>query len=154
MNPDQVFQKSDKGREEIAKRTLRLEARRRTLLILVDGNSDAANLAEKAAQLGDAMALLQSLWTEGFIEPVGGVAAAAEAAATGTLADGSLEELKRNACSEIGRLMGPDGDAVALKLERATTREAFLAEARKAHDILKAFLGPKKAEQFAKVTGL
>lgn len=75
MNPDQVFQKTDKGREEIARRTFRLEARRRTLLILVDGRSDAANLAEKAAQLGDAMAQLQTLWTEGFIEPLGGAAA-------------------------------------------------------------------------------
>lgn len=104
MNPELVFQKSDKGREEIAKRTFRLEARRRTLLILVDGRSDAANLAEKAAQLGDAAALLQTLWAEGFIEPVGGVVAAADAAATDALGDGSFEELKRNACSEIERL--------------------------------------------------
>jgi hypothetical protein len=160
MNPELVFQKTDKGREEIAKRTLRLEARRRTLLILVDGQSDAAGLAEKTAHMGDTMALLQTLWSEGFIEPVGGAGAApgaalaAAAAEGGTTLPGSLEQLKRTACAEIERLMGPDGDAVALKLERTGTREEFVAEARKAHDILKAFLGPKKAELFRKAIGL
>ena len=164
MNPEQVFQKTEKGREEIAKRTLRLEAKRRTLLIMVDGQSDAANLAEKTAHLGDAMALLQTLWSEGFIEPVGGAApgaAAAEGAAQGAAPaagaptlTGSLEQLKRTACVEIERLMGPDGDAVAIKLERAGTREEFLAEARRAYEILKAFLGPKKAELFRKAIGL
>jgi hypothetical protein len=121
------------------------------LLILVDGQSDAAGLAEKTAHMGDTMALLQTLWSEGFIEPVGGAAPAAEG---GTTLPGSLEQLKRTACAEIERLMGPDGDAVALKLERTGTREEFVAEARKAHDILKAFLGPKKAELFRKAIGL
>jgi hypothetical protein len=167
MDPEQIFQKTDKGREEISKRTHRVEAKRRTLLILVDGQSDAASLAEKVAHMGDAMAMLGSLWSEGFIEPVGEAPAAAPEAApaatsvpgasavpgTGAV-PGTLEQLKRAACTQIERLMGPDGDALALKLEKTATREEFFAEARKARDALKAFLGPKKAEIFAKAIGL
>ncbi len=75
MDSDLVFQKTAKGREEIEKRTFRVDAKRRTLLILVDGRSSAGDLAEKTAQMGDAFALLQSLWTEGFVEPMGASAA-------------------------------------------------------------------------------
>ncbi len=167
MDPEQVFQKTDKGREEISKRTHRVEAKRRTLLILVDGQSDAANLAEKVAHMGDAMAMLETLWSEGFIEPLGEAPAAAPEAAPATTslpgastAPGAsavpvtLDQLKRAACTQIERLMGPDGDALALKIEKTATREEFLAEARKARDALKAFLGAKKAETFAKAIGL
>ena len=149
MHPDNVFQKTPKGREEIEKRTLRIDHKRRTLLILVDGRSTAAELAGKAAHIPDGMALLQSLWTDGFIEPVGAVIAQAEPVG-GTR---SLEELKRAACGAIERMMGPDGDSIALKIERAPTLEAFFAEAAKARDALGAFLGPRKAAEFWKSLG-
>ena len=159
MNPDQVFQKTEKGREEIAKRTHRLDARRRMVLIIVDGQSSAESLAAKVAHVEGSETFLQSLWTEGFIEPVGGAIATAPAvAAAPALRPGAdpvaLEQLKRSACSQIERLMGPDGDALALRIEKATTHEQFLAEARKVREALSAFLGPKKAELFAKSIGL
>ncbi len=44
--------------------------------------------------------------------------------------------------------MGPDGDALAIKLGRAATREDFVAEAQKARVALGAFLGPRKADEF------
>ena len=150
MQPDNVFQKTPTGREEIEKRTLRIDHKRRTLLILVDGRSSAAELAGKAAHIPDSMALLQSLWTDGFVEPVGAVVAQAEPPAGGQR---SLDELKRAACGAIERLMGPDGDSLALKIERAPTLEAFFAEAAKARDALGAFLGPRKAAEFWKSLG-
>ncbi len=158
MSPEQVFQKTDKGREEIAKRTFRLEARRRTLLILVDGHSDAASLAEKTAHMGDGIAQLQTLWSDGFIEPAGEALAAAPAGSTPIAGretgPGSLEQLKRKACAEIERLMGPDGVGLALRIERTTTHAEYLAEARKASAALNAFLGPRKGEEFARTMGL
>jgi hypothetical protein len=149
MHPDNVFQKTPKGREEIEKRTVRIDHKRRTLLIMVDGKASAAALAEKAAHIPDAMALLQSLWTEGFVEPVG--AAIAEVAPLRS--DRSLEELKRVAAKTIERLMGPDGDAIAINIERAASLEAFFAEAARARDALRAFLGPRQAEEFWKSLG-
>jgi hypothetical protein len=61
-----------------------------------------------------------------------------------------LDQLKRAACKAIGRLMGPDGDSLALKLERAPTREAFFAEAARTRAALGSFLGPRQAEEFWK----
>ena len=71
MDPALVFAKTDKGREEIEKRTYHIDFKRRTLLIIIDGQSDAETLARKATHLGDTLALLQSLWEEGFIAPAG-----------------------------------------------------------------------------------
>lgn len=149
MQLEDVFKKTPKGREEIEKRTFRIDHKRRTLLILVDGRSNAAALAEKAAHIPDGMALLQSLWTEGFVEPARAVAP--EVARPRS--DRPLEELKRAACRSIGRLMGPDGDSLALKLERAPSPEAFFAEAAKARDALRSFLGPRQANEFWKSLG-
>ncbi len=81
MDPNLVFQKTAKGREEIEKRTLRVDAKRRTLLILVDGRASASVLAEKTAQMGDAFELLQSLWSQGLVEPTGAAAGLSAAAA-------------------------------------------------------------------------
>ena len=50
--------------------------------------------------------------------------------------------------------MGPEGEALALKLEAAPTREAFHAEARKVHQALVTFLGERKAAEFARALGL
>ena len=149
MHPENIFQKTQKGREEIEKRTFRIDHKRRTLLILADGRSNAAALAEKAAHIPDGMALLQSLWTEGFLEPVGAVVEEVAQPPSGR----PLGELKRIASKAIERLMGPDGDTIALKLERAPTHEAFFAEAARAREALGAFLGPRQAEEFWKSLG-
>lgn len=162
MNPESIPQKTEKGREEVAKRTYRLEARKRTLLILVDGRTDAAALAAKAAHLEDASAILDELAAQGFIEATGGAqpaaapAAPAAGAARAVAADGAaapgappLEALKRTAVLQIERLMGPDGEALALRIEKAATRDEFYAEARKVHAAMVSFLGARKAEAFA-----
>ncbi len=156
MDNESVLQKTAKGREEIEKRTFRVDARRRTLLILIDGRASAGELADKAAHIPDVPALLQSLIDQGFVESLTGEAPAAPAqpAAATNLAGASLDELRRNACRQVERLMGPDGDAIALKLERAATMQEFLAQAQKTREILLAFLGPRKAEEFWKSLGL
>ncbi|QJR10264.1 hypothetical protein DSM104443_01318 [Usitatibacter rugosus] len=168
MNPKSVFRKTEKGRDEIAKRTHRLDARRRMVLIVVDGQADAESLAAKVAHLDNALELLESLSAEGFVEPTDGPEFAepsrpayprsttprAPAPAPVSPSSLPLEALKRSAVSQVDRLMGPGGEALALRLEAAPTREAFLAEARKVHQALVASVGARKAEDFARSLGL
>jgi hypothetical protein len=158
MDPEQVLSKTDKGREEIATRAHHLDAKHRRILILVDGTSTAGAIAAKVAGFDDGLAVLDDLLSAGFVAGAGAAVAppapTAPAAAAPPAATDSLESLKRLACGQIERLMGPDGDPLALRIEKAGSREEFLAEARKVHAALSAFLGPKKADLFAKALGL
>lgn len=63
-----VFDKTDKGRTEIATRANRLAARQRTLLLLVDGHRDTIELMEKVAGLGLNEKALVELLKGGFIQ--------------------------------------------------------------------------------------
>lgn len=81
-----VFDKTEKGREEIATRSHHLAPRLRTLLLLVDGKRDTDELMAKVGGLGLDQKALVDLLEAGFIEvggmaavePVAGVAAALE----------------------------------------------------------------------------
>ena len=76
------FDKTAKGREEIATRAHRLAPRLRTLLLLVDGKRDTVDLMSKVSGLGlDEKALVELLEGE-FIEVGGGAAMAAATAAS------------------------------------------------------------------------
>ncbi len=149
MTSDLVLRKTAKGREEIDKRLHHIDSRRRTLLILVDGRASVDEVAKRAAHIEDAAALLQQLHAEGFVEPVDGSRPLAPTANSDAAASSdSLATVKRRACREIERLMGPGGEPIALELERAATHQEFLEAARKARDAIGAILGPRKAAQF------
>lgn len=160
MNPALVFGKTAKGREEVEKRTWRIDSRRRMLLIMVDGVHTAEDLATKSAQPEDAFSQLQSLWTEGFIEPASGERAAPEApapaAAAAPVAVGgrSLEELQRAASRAISNLLGPEGENMALRLEKTKTVDQFIMEAQRTREALRAFSGQKKSDAFWQALGL
>ena len=89
-----VFDKTDKGRQEIATRATHLAARQRTLLLLVDGRRDTIELMAKVAGLGLDEKALVDLLDGGFIRVHDDAAAtntdtaapAADAAATDTAA--------------------------------------------------------------------
>ena len=71
-----IFDKTDKGRDEIATRGNHLPARLRTLLLLVDGKRDTVELMAKVAGLGlDEKSLVELLEGE-FIQVAGSVALA------------------------------------------------------------------------------
>jgi len=158
MDPALVLAKTAKGREEIEKRTFRLEARRRVMLILVDGQSSAEDLSSRSSDADEAMTTLQFLWTEGFIEPAGAFAGAqpeaAQMAAPVIQTTKSLSELQRLASKSIENLLGPEGENMALRLEKTKTMEQFLAEAQHTRDTLKQFVGQRKADLFWAALGL
>lgn len=62
-----IYDKTDKGREEIATRQYQLPTRLRTLLVLVDGKQTAESLLKKVAGLGLNEASLEELAEKGFI---------------------------------------------------------------------------------------
>ena len=93
-----VFDKTDKGREEIATRATHLAARQRTLLLLVDGRRDTVELMAKVAGLGLDEKALVELLDGGFIRVhenttavTAGAAAVAEIAA---LPDGTVPKTR------------------------------------------------------------
>lgn len=158
MDPSLVLVKTAKGREEIEKRTFRLEARRRVMLILVDGQSSAEDLSSRSADPDEAMTTLQSLWTEGFIEPAGAFAGAQpdapQPAQRVIQTSKSLPELQRLASKAIENLLGPEGETMALRLEKTKNMEQFLAEAQRTRETLKQFVGQRKSDQFWSALGL
>ena len=154
MNPSAVYMKTPKGLEEIAKRTFRLAPRLRTLLILVDGRSSSAELAEKAASLGGIAPMLAELAAQGFITAAGAPVAASVAAATpgATQAPGgisrSLDDARRHAIDQILSYLGPGGDMLTERLEKAQTRDALIAECERCRQALRAMAGAQKADRF------
>lgn len=66
---DIVFDKTDKGREEIATRKYQLSSRMRALLVLVDGKQSAQELLKKVSGIGLNEASILDLQKNGFIRP-------------------------------------------------------------------------------------
>ena len=67
-----IYDKTDKGREEIATRQHHLQARLRTLLLLIDGQHNLDDLLKKTAGLGLNEENVAQLLAEGFIALVRG----------------------------------------------------------------------------------
>ncbi|MBK8064238.1 MAG: hypothetical protein IPK29_09445 [Betaproteobacteria bacterium] len=153
MDPSAVFAKTPKGLEEVANRTYKLPPRLRALLIMVDGKISAAELAAKAASLGGIVPMLAELSSQGFIAaPTTQAAETVPAgAATGTAtatAPRSLEGARRYAIDQILTLLGPNGDPLTERLEKAQSREALVTEGERCRQALRAIAGAQKAERF------
>lgn len=88
-----VFDKTEKGREEIATRKYHLSPRARSLLVMIDGKQNADDLLKKVAGLGLTEQCMADLLQEGFIREAASPTAATppEPAATLQDTDSSLE---------------------------------------------------------------
>lgn len=143
---DVVFQKTDKGREEIAKRTYRLPARVRSMLILVDGRRSAAQLLDQGRHFGDAEQFLRDLVEGGFVEPAGGPPHGE--ASLATVADAVMPALRSFAQRFVVDALGPDGDEIAVKIEQARDAAELDARLERVRDLLRELRGPRVAERF------
>ncbi|WP_426175818.1 hypothetical protein [Massilia sp. TWR1-2-2] len=74
-----IYDKSDKGREEIATRKHHLPARLRMLLVLIDGRHTRESLLAKLAVVGLCAADIDELLTQQYITLLGGGPAADDA---------------------------------------------------------------------------
>lgn len=150
MNPDVIYAKTAKGLEEMTKRTFKLPARMRTLLIMIDGKAPVADLITKSASPDEAAAYVTALLDDGFIEPKGiGPSQVAKPASLPTGVD-SVEVAKRFVIHALEHALGPDADLFTAKVE-ATTNIGDLAHlAPKQVDIIRGVGGAKKAEAFVR----
>jgi len=89
-----IYDKTEKGREEITTRKYQLAPRLRTLLVMIDGKQSAIEIMKKVAALGLTEANLQELLEQEFITEI---AAQAEATLTTTNAPALPEPIPTNA---------------------------------------------------------
>jgi hypothetical protein len=137
-----VFDKTDKGREEIATRKYHLSAKLRGLLLIIDGKHSGESLLKKFAGVGLSDQVLKELLENDFIHTIAPAAAAPEPAnidatvaqqekpaSTGVLAEGETQyQSIYNFYSEtIKNTIGLRGYALQLKVERAGSIEDFRA---------------------------
>lgn len=170
-----VYRKSAKGVSEIETRAHRLPPRLRSALILVDGKRSDDDLRAMLAQQADET--LAALAAEGFIEVVATVEPAAAprrvAVASGgssmfpstgtgpTLPPGAPSSLavsippselasrKRDATRAINDLLGPMGESLSLKIEKARTGEEFKQVLEAALQVIASARGRSEAAAFA-----
>ena len=151
INPGAVFRKTAKGVEEIDKRTHRLGIKLRMALVLVNGQRDAAEIIVDVRDNGEAM--LAELLAGGFIEPASGapaVSATASPSAASAVAFGALDlkTAQRKAVKAIEELLGPEGESIALKIERCKTVAEFQGVLEKTRDLIRMSRGESRAQKF------
>lgn len=151
-----IYRKTSKGVDEIATRAHRLSPRLRTALILVDGARDDAQLRSLIAQ--NAAETLQELVSEGYIE-VAGVSeevrkpdkperAAASPAAPALSDSKAFAAYRAEAVRAFNDLAGPAGEALAIKMEKAGSREQLAPLLGVAHQIITNARGVQAANEF------
>jgi hypothetical protein len=152
-----VFHKTQAGANEIATPAHALPPKLRRALIMVDG---AKTVAELSAMFrpGEAAAILLELQAKGLVSLSGGVLAKAAEAAPApepavNVSQERFEEIRREAMREISHRLGPNGDALALKVEHCATPQELRVALREAEKILASFLGADVGRTFAQKVG-
>jgi hypothetical protein len=148
VDSNAIFVKTAEGQREIATRALKLTPRLRALLILIDGQSNAATIAEKAQTLGAIVPMLAELHAKGLIASLQPPPGSAQSGGSGGGITPSISEARRYAIDQMLALLGPGADAFTARLEVAQTRDSLLAEAERCRQALTGAAGSQKAERF------
>lgn len=150
-----VFHKTALGATEIGGATRTLAAKLRRALILVDGAKSVADLAPMFRQ-GEIDAILEELQAGGYISLEGGevaVAGPATGVPAAAIGEQRFQEAKRAAMREVMDRLGPNGDTLAVRIERATTPAELRAALGEAERVFEAFLGQAAARAFVQKIG-
>ena len=140
-----TYKKTPKGEEEIATRAYRLSARERSVLVMADGRTPAAEIARRASALGDAQALLGTLLDGGFIEPVGQVA---ETPPVAPSFSATHQEAARFASRYLLDALGPASDMIGARVEACRDPVQLIELLGKCREAIQAGAGRKKADDF------
>jgi hypothetical protein len=160
LDEDLVFQKSEAGAREMAAPAHGLSPKLRRALILVDGTKSVAQLAH-LFRAGEVDAILLELQAKGLVLlPGGAIASAAPEPSPGAaqspaaaVTPEQFDEVRRRAMREVSDRLGPNGDTLALKIERCATPEQLRAALREAETIMASFLGAEYGRNFARKIG-
>ena len=146
-----IYRKTAKGQAEVETRAHRLAPRLRGALIMVDGQRSVDDMMKLVP--GDAEAALQQLLTDGFIDvfavladrpPAPAPAPSSAPARTGP----SIETTKRDAVRYLNDKLGPAGEGVAIKIERAKSMADLQPLLLQAAQVLHSFGGASTSEPF------
>lgn len=145
-----IFCKTPEGLHEIETRARRISPRARATLILVDGKRSDGDLAKLVQQCDET---LRSLLEAGLIEvaakPAPKSAAVPKDPAPAETSPAEFETVRREAVRAINDLLGPQADALALKIERAADTAQLRAALERAVAYLANARGGGAAAQFA-----
>lgn len=149
-----IYRKTDKGRNEITTRANRLGMRERAMLILVDDKTTRAGLLAKNPH-PTSEGILNNLLADGYIEIVGGDAAApaaSEGAAQARPAEPGVEvsmaSASRFACRTLVSYLGPTADELTALVERSKTPGDLSTVLQKCRQIIQTMAGKQKADEF------
>jgi hypothetical protein len=148
-----IYRKTPKGTEEIATRANRLAPRLRTALILVDGIRDDAQFGKLIAQ--QPLETLQELLAHGYIEVSPASEPALRPAHLDTAQPGhaygdaqAFAAYRAQAVRAFNDLAGPTGENLAIKMEKAGSREELAPLLQIAHGIIRNARGSEVANEF------
>jgi hypothetical protein len=164
-----IYAKSPAGQLELKSRSNAVPPRARTLLILVDGKRSDTELS---ALVPDFEASVDALLKAGLIEPVasarppastravGGPEAPSPAAAAAAAAERvpppppapaaiDLPTLRLESARAVNNLLGPEGDALAMRIERAAEAEVLQVALERCVSYIAATRGKRAADEFA-----
>lgn len=115
-----IFRKTAKGLAEIATREHRLTPRLRSALIVTDGRRSAEELRAMIPQQADET--IAALLEQGFIEALASEPAAVPAAPAAVRAPAiDFATRRRDAVRLLTDIVGPIGEALAIRMERASS---------------------------------
>ena len=128
-----VFDKTDKGDEEIKTRKYGLPLSSRRVLILIDGRSTVARVIDKGEGLPDIIETLAVLEKEGFIARSSSV---------------SQNNVKAELISAAKKTLGADAEKVVKKIEKSPdSKEALISTIEDCQKLVKLIIDEKKAEE-------
>lgn len=145
-NASAIFAKTQKGFEEMTRRTYRLPARMRALLIMIDGKTPTAELLARAASGDEANDFLTILLTDGFIEAVDGKSSVKNAANPSAETPEPLSGAKRFMVQALVDAFGPEAVRFTGKVEAATDMATLRELGLRYLEGVRAASGRQKAE--------
>jgi len=152
MDKTGIYSKTPQGHEEVDSRALKLPPKLRQLLIMVDGTTDVASLAERFEQ-DNAIGHLIALEHMGLISiTAGGGKQTVIEAGNGANDPGAGQEDVSELRIELSHLvldsLGPDASDLAMRIEDCRSREALRSQCETCRTVIEGMLGKARAEAF------
>lgn len=171
MDETLVYIKTPKGVAEVAARGGTLSLASRRVLIMIDGRRPLSELAPllKPGEIDGVIATLES---QDFVHRAGGESSRPSARTSETVLPASvsgtlevntvmneisdehnlltLDEAKRRAVREINDRLGPDGDQMALRIERCKNSDELRERLREAERLVAGYYNETAAQDFVR----